>query len=228
MKIPKLPERKRSWMLDPTGSTTGVPGFMRNTATLDRERRKNWATRPDDLFFRSPTRLRSAICAYFVVHAITRIDLERCEVKAKDMTRFLHQEYPQIIWDPISVGKLLGEMSNASKMLEEPAVGWNPERYMPFARLKNQNGYVSYASASPITVFWLHAMLAELEPEALKERDDPDHTAGHGTFGHGNGATAMFNAGARIKQQLIDLNQGEEGLKVLHHQWAMSQQDLLR
>ena len=226
LKFDALPDRRRNLVTEPTANVTGVPTYMKDIASLVPAAKKHWLDVPSTYYYRSPTKFTSAIAGLLLMHAISRMDFEVCELKAKSITQFLNHDYPQVIWDPISVGKMLGEVSAAAELLKSSNVAWNPERHLPFQRYRNQSGYTSYMTHSAISVMWVHAMISELAPEAAMERDDPEYKPGHGTFGAGKGSTAIYEAGYRIRDKLADLGKGDEGLKVLYRQWIMERQNL--
>ena len=212
-------ERQRAFRLDDSAKYNGVQARYSKQMSLSDTRLKMWRDTPQEIYFRSPVRIRSAVCAFLFMSAITRLDMDMDNLKSRDLTEFLNDRYPQIIWEPYSVGKLLGELYTVTQaFLLQDRIDWPEHLPVPIQRIKKPAG-ISYALApSGEGMAWFHALHFELYGEAVKERDDPKYSAGQGVWGNakGLGQTAMFLAAERVRNRLVELNLGVKGLFSVH------------
>lgn len=215
----KKVERKRSFKLDPEAYYTGEPSFLRTRMGLNETLKKEWKQTPDTLYFRSRVRRKSALCAYLLVHAITRIDMDIDALRTKDMTEFLNKEYPQVIWDPVSVGKMLADLAaSTEEVWKDPRVTWPDHLPCPILRGgKDSNVYYSLMPA-PSTVAWFHKLLIHLQSEAEAERDDPRYSAGEGAWQSSRSATALHKAAWAVGRELINA----ESFSHLYQDWVIA------
>lgn len=197
----RLAPANRLFQADKQVASHGVPRFASSRMTLDDDVQRQYRRMPIEYFIKSPVRLRSAVCCSLVIHALITIDFES-EVKTTYMTRYLNEEYRQIKWDPVSVGKILSQIAAAAERLQQIDDHFEWGDALPFARLQTTSGWVYYFGERRLqTLAWFHALLEELRPMAEKETIDPEDLAIR-KGGVGEVVTPILKAALAIEEKL--------------------------
>ena len=193
-------ERDRAFRIDEQAKINGVQSAYKKQVWLQQDPAGEWRHAPDTLFFRSKVRIKSALCAYLLIHGLTKLDHDMDSMKTRDFVKFLNKEYPQIMWDPVSVGKMMGDLADMTQTL------WTSDgetrSFMPMIRDRNSAGYFYGFHQQSQTMFYLHGLLQILRPWAEYERDNPGRFQGTGTWrGKRGGDTAIVRAVHEMKNR---------------------------
>ena len=219
-------KRNRRFAVESTADITGLPAYNKSKVSLTDKQARNWRAMRDEFYFRSNVKTKSALCTMLVIHALTRVDQECETIKSADLTPFLNKEYPMVVWDPVSVGKILGAIVKAAELVMHPEINW-PEHYgIPVE--KYRNGTSAHYALRPIfwTTAWLNAMMDELRPEAEKERDNPGYFATKGSWAATAGADPAFNAGLAVQSKMRQQKMADDALARAYPEsyvWARSE-----
>lgn len=193
----------RRFRLDENARISGLQTFVGSRMNLSPEQRDLFQAIPDSYYFKSPVRLKSAICCSLVVHALITVQFDS-EITTNEMTKYLNDEYPQILWDPVSVGKIMSAVAdNASALFEySDDFDWGPA--LPLARLHRAKGHLYYYAENDMhALAYFHALLHELAPYAERERLDPRDTAIKKGGWAGETITAINKAAFAVQEKLL-------------------------
>ena len=209
---------KRRFRIDDTAKIAGLPGFAAKDVALSDTGKRDWKADHDTLYFKSKVRTKSALCTTLVLNAITHIDPTIESFKSSDLTEYLNEKYPQIVWDSYTVGRILRNIAEAAELLLAPDVGWDERFGVPLGRMRNGNGAYFYLKPVIWTSMWFHAMIAELRAPAQRESNEPGYFSNNGTWGgvkneHDNPA---YSAGVHLVALMKSKGGGVESLKRTH------------